>query len=129
MSKKSEIFLIVAVSAIVILLYALFDPQRYSIFPKCLFYSITGLKCPGCGLQRAFHQLLNGHISAAFHYNAMIMGAIPYLGLGFVLEYFKPKSTFLEKLRLALYHGKAIWVLVTLILTFWLLRDIYPEFL
>src|SRR5574344_820061 len=129
MSKKSEIFLIVAVSAIVILLYALFDPQRYSIFPKCLFYSITGLKCPGCGLQRAFHQLLNGNISAAFHYNAMMVSAIPYLALGFVLEYFKPGNAFLNRLRLVLYHGWAVWFVAILILTFWLLRDIYPDFL
>jgi hypothetical protein len=129
MSKKITIIVIVLLVAVAISFYAFFDPQKYSFFPKCLFYSITGLKCPGCGSQRAIHQLLNGNISAAFHYNAMMVSAIPYLALGFVLEYYKPGNAFLNRLRLVLYHGRAVWAVAILILTFWLLRDIYPDFL
>ena len=31
----------------------------------CFFKYVTGLPCPGCGLQRAMHQLMHGHIKAS----------------------------------------------------------------
>ena len=42
-------------------------------FPKCLFFSLTGLQCPGCGSQRALHSLLHLDLVAALRYNAYMV--------------------------------------------------------
>lgn len=39
----------------------------------CVFRSLTGLDCPGCGLQRAFIALLRGDIVASFEHNAALI--------------------------------------------------------
>ena len=54
-----------------------FDPSRHGFYPTCLFHQATGLWCPGCGSLRACHQLLHGHFSAAFHYNALLVISLP----------------------------------------------------
>lgn len=52
---------------------ALNDPAAAgSRFPACQFRAVTGLWCPGCGLTRGFHQLFNGHLLSALHYNLFI---------------------------------------------------------
>jgi hypothetical protein len=52
---------------------ALNDPSAPgSRFPSCLFHTTTGLWCPGCGLTRGFHQLLNGHPLSAMGYNLFV---------------------------------------------------------
>ncbi|MCU1500916.1 MAG: hypothetical protein JWM12_270 [Ilumatobacteraceae bacterium] len=40
-----------------------------SHFPGCAFHAATGLWCPGCGLTRGVHALLNGHIGQALSAN------------------------------------------------------------
>jgi|SRR6185369_13583879 hypothetical protein len=54
-----------------------FDPSLYGFYPVCLFYKATGLLCPGCGSLRSLHQLLNGHLSAAFHFNPLLILSLP----------------------------------------------------
>lgn len=67
----------VAVSAAV--LYYLVDPLESRIMPKCLFHTVTGLQCPGCGSQRAIHALLHGDFVAAWHHNALLMIMLPVI--------------------------------------------------
>jgi hypothetical protein len=69
------------VCVIVGLLYFVFDPTQVSIFPPCLFHQLTGLDCPGCGAQRALHQLLHGNIVAALRLNSMFVLSLPMLAL------------------------------------------------
>src|SRR2546425_12377672 len=54
-----------------------FDPGSYRFYPRCLFNQVTGLLCPGCGSLRALHQLLHGHVAAAFHLNALLVLFLP----------------------------------------------------
>ncbi|MDE6048536.1 MAG: DUF2752 domain-containing protein [Paramuribaculum sp.] len=70
---------IVGIAAI-LLLYASFDPA-HNPFPRCIFLSLSGLKCPGCGSQRALHAIIHGNILQAWHYNAALMVSIPLLAL------------------------------------------------
>ncbi len=37
----------------------------------CLFYNVTGVPCPGCGMTRAFLHLLKGDILHAFQYHPL----------------------------------------------------------
>lgn len=82
------LILIIVFSIGAIFIYGRFDPQT-SPFPKCIFKSITGLSCPGCGSQRAIHQLLHLHIIEAFKFNPLLIIAIPYLCIVIPLELFK----------------------------------------
>jgi hypothetical protein len=56
-----------------------FDPRQYHFYPVCFFHKATGLLCPGCGALRAFHQLLHGHLAAAFRFNPMLVVSLPFL--------------------------------------------------
>jgi len=67
----------VALCTVGILAYFVFDPTKVAIFPPCMFHQFTGLDCPGCGAQRALHQLLHGNLIAAVRFNAMFVFSLP----------------------------------------------------
>ena len=60
-------------------LYYIFNPATSQLAPKCMFHSVTGLDCPGCGSQRMLHALMHGDFSAAWHANPFIICAAPVL--------------------------------------------------
>ena len=72
-----------AVLAFVIRLY-LFDPESGGFLP-CPFRSITGMLCPGCGSQRALHDLLHFRLGEAFGHNALLVLALPTLALQWLI--------------------------------------------
>lgn len=59
------------------LIFFVFDPTKVPMFPQCIFHQVTGLDCPGCGAQRALHQLLHGNLIAALRLNAMFVLSLP----------------------------------------------------
>jgi len=69
---------VLAVSAGLVLFW--WDPSRSPFYPACSFHRLTGLLCPGCGSLRAWHQLLHGRLAAAFHFNALLVLSLPWLG-------------------------------------------------
>lgn len=80
---------ILVIGVIVALFYFIFDPTKVAIFPPCFFHQITGLDCPGCGAQRALHELLHGHLIAAIRFNAMFVVSLPlfaWMGLRFLMR-------------------------------------------
>ena len=69
---------LVAGAVALVVFYALVDPATSPFVPRCLFHTLTGLDCPGCGSQRAIHALLRGDVGAAWEYNALVVvGIIP----------------------------------------------------
>lgn len=58
------------------------DPEAGGYFPKCALYWLTGLKCPGCGGQRAVHCLLHGDIVGALRHNAYVLTFLPLFVAG-----------------------------------------------
>jgi len=75
---------IVAALAGVALLY-LYNPVEAGFYPRCFFKIATGLDCPGCGGLRATHQLLHGHLRAAFQLNPLYVAALP-VGMLFLIR-------------------------------------------
>ena len=72
-----------SIAAVVItgvLVVFLFDPMTSSIYPRCMFHSLTGLDCPFCGSTRALHQLLHGNLAAAFRFNPLAISLLPLVG-------------------------------------------------
>ena len=62
-----------------------FDPATTNLFPLCPIRALTGYYCPGCGMTRALHQLLHGHIASALAYNPLIAVIVP-LGMYWLLS-------------------------------------------
>ena len=104
-------------------LYYRFDPARHSFFPPCPFRWLTGYQCAGCGSQRAAHQLLHGHLASAWQINPLLVVLLPYLLLGFFLEY-GPIWSRKEPLRRALYGLPAIRIISMVIIAFWIGRNL-----
>jgi len=56
-----------------ILLLFFFDPATSSFYPPCLFSTLLGMQCPGCGSLRAAHQLLHGNLREAWALNPALI--------------------------------------------------------
>ena len=103
-------------------LYIYWDPSNTGIFPKCPFYFATGIYCPGCGSQRAAHQILNGNIIDGIRHNYLIaLLAIVLLYQAYIYI----MSTLLRRnIPNLLHKSKATLGILIVILLFWLLRNI-----
>jgi hypothetical protein len=98
-----------------------FDPSRYGFYPTCLFHKTTGLLCPACGSLRAIHQLLHGHLAAAFRFNPVLVLSLP-LCAWFIGAYTVRKSKD-QPMNLAL-PAKWIWLLAAIVLAFSIWRNL-----
>lgn len=89
--------------------------------PKCLFHTVTGLDCPGCGSQRAISALLNGHFSEAWHFNPAL-----WIGLCVAALYavFPGKSQPPKRVERILYSPVAFIAIVVAIITWTVWRNI-----
>lgn len=117
--------LLYAVAALAVLLgifaYASVDPATHW-FPRCPIYVLTGLKCPGCGSQRALHQLLHFHFRAAFGYNALVVASLPLLAFAIAAELLRDR---LPGLRAFLGRRVVAWVLVGIIAAWTVGRNVF----
>lgn len=118
------LFLLFLIGGLVFI-YKNYNPLESAFFPKCPFRVATGLECPGCGSQRAVHQLLNFNLFNALKENLLLVISIPYLLLGIIFEIWKDKQnpTFI-KWRRRLFGLKATYIILALVIIFWIVRNI-----
>lgn len=115
--------IVVAVAIVATALYFLFDPEDTSNwFPKCPFFLLTGWKCPGCGLQRASHDLLHLDIAGAAHHNFLFIVALPVICLFILAGLMKNRH---PRVYAFANHPVTIGILVAITLAWWLLRNVY----
>ena len=106
------------------ILYFVFDPSTNNwFFPKCPFHLVTGLQCPGCGLQRALHCLLHVDVMGALRFNAFIIVILPVLTLMVLGEWYNYHHWFDWASRL-INNRYSMIILGVLTLTWWIVRNI-----
>jgi hypothetical protein len=73
-----------AVLCAALLAFYFFDPASARGFWVCPFHRLTGWYCPGCGGQRALHELLRGHFAAALRLNPVaVLVFLPLAGYAY----------------------------------------------
>lgn len=120
-SYIKKAFLISALISVGVIFFA-FNPEENPIFPKCPFLVLTGLKCPGCGSQRAIHSMLHLDFAAAFKYNALLVAMLPIIVIYIYSEVRRKKDPErYAKLNKVTYM---LIIFATFIL-WWILRNIF----
>jgi len=110
---------------LVIKYYYLFDPENGSgknIFLTCPFYYLTGFHCPGCGSQRAVHDLLHGRIDEVLSHNLMFLVLFSFI-IG-KLYYFSAKLIFKKEVIDISYNKYYTYGILAFVILFWILRNI-----
>lgn len=112
----------------IFIVFYFYNPSSgISVFPSCPFKTLSGYNCPGCGSQRAIHQLLHGNLVEAFYLNPLLVLSIPIIlyGLGtraynYLFDTSHRVEFFYSKLFIYSYFGIAI--------VYWVVRNlsIYP---
>ena len=104
------------------------EPGKSPLLPGCLFRTLTGFTCPGCGTTRALHQLVHGNLSSAFQFNPLLILSLPFL-LYALLRYTNAVVRGQPINRNSLPAGY-IWAIFGIMLFFWIFRNtsVYPFF-
>lgn len=125
MKKKDYIILII----IIIIIMAILVLDNCIAIP-CIFHSITGFYCPGCGITRAIKAALKGDFYSSFRNNILLYTIIPLI---FIIQFFN--SGFMKKYKkideFNKKHKKIYnWIIVVLLIItiiYGVLRN-FPEF-
>lgn len=126
--KKIRIFvgIVAPLAALTVLCLGVILLRDLRQGPPCLFFKMTGLYCPGCGMGRAALALVDGNFLLAIRNQPLMLILLPltfyyllkvYIAFVFskdILPFFKMNT------RLAI-------VVVSVIVAFWILRNIPIE--
>ena len=102
--------------------YYFYSPEESRFFPRCMFYTLTGWECPGCGVQRAFSALLHGEFVEAVCYNPFLCLSVPYLILALVVSFCSGRVA--EQLGRIVYNRYVVWGFVVLFFVWWIVRNL-----
>lgn len=108
----------IIVLIVIFLIYAVLI-IRFDIGIPCVFYEITGLYCPGCGITRLCLSLFEGDVYQAFRYNPIIFIDLPILFILFVLNIFLKNNKNIKKIT-----DVIIIFLATITIIFGVIRNI-----
>jgi len=127
LKKYVPLFAVLITLSVLVLLYFFVSPVYGRYFPKCIFYSTTGLHCPGCGSQRAIAALLHGDVLLAIHNNLLAIAMLPFLLYSLVALLI---NTFSEKKiqQKIFYSPLFVKTILVAVIVFTVLRNIpyYP---
>ena len=123
---KYKSVLIVGLITVTTAVLFLFNPAVSSFYPSCPLNEYTGIYCPGCGTQRAAHEILNGNIAQAFGLNALFTLSIPVAIYYTFIEFFnRLAKTDIKNIQL---NTRNLIVFLLIALVFMILRNLnfYP---
>ena len=107
-----------------VVLYAC-PPDQYAFYPKCLFKTLTGWACPGCGGLRAAHELLHGRVGEALRLNPfmMVAGIWGVALTGWEVYRWRTRGSFGNPLR----RGWVLWTMAILTILYGIARNIVGQ--
>ena len=114
--------IVISIGMLVVVYYH-FNPTNHSFFLPCPFYQITSYQCPGCGSQRALHELLHGNIAQAFQLNSLFILSIPIIL--YLIGVRLWNYLFNKHYHIFLFKNKRIIKIgIAIIIAFWILRNL-----
>ncbi|MBP8758163.1 MAG: DUF2752 domain-containing protein [Prevotella sp.] len=115
--------IIIIILAVVALSLYFLNPCSYWFMPKCPFKLITGLSCPGCGIQRFIYALLHGYWHEAIAYNYYLAYSLPYASL-FVIAWIMPQGNAKERLSNIIENKFLVWFYIITFFLWLIIRNI-----
>lgn len=121
LSQKNVALRVTAISSILMLAW-FWTWQGPSL---CIFHVLTGLECPGCGMTRAFHAIIHGHLEEAVELNLLSpilfygMLILLLLDLVYLASGTRVTVTVNERFKI-----RAEWLGVVIILLYGVLRNL-----
>jgi len=102
------------------------NPSNVNFFPKCPLYATTGIYCPGCGSQRATHQLLHLNILGVLQQNILYLFGVLLIAYHLIVT--SLNLFFKKHIYNYIYHPKTPIIILIIVIVFWILRNIpyYP---
>lgn len=89
----------------------------------CMFHTITGLYCPGCGVSRMIISIFKFDFYQAFRYNPLLFIMLPFFII-LIVNYVY--SIMLKKVPLYKKINNKVWILFVIILVLYaIIRNIY----
>lgn len=91
--------------------------------PPCMFHSITGYDCPGCGGTRAVAALLHGHLLQSVCYHPLVVYAAAIYAV-FMLTHTVAR---LSRQRFPIgmkYHNRYVWIALAILAVNFLLKNV-----
>jgi hypothetical protein len=122
-NKLLNFILVASILGGIFIFYYFFNPADHSFFLVCPFKYATGYNCPGCGSQRAIHQLAHGNLSSAFALNPLMVLSIPLVLYGFGTKAWN--YLYATDYRVKLFYSNFfIYTYFIIVLLFWILRNV-----
>ena len=100
-----------------------FNPSQFIFSPKCPFKLLTGLDCPGCGIQRAVHAFSHGRFIEAIRYNYFMAYSVPY-ALSFLVVWVAPDYAWSQKLRSFIQDRRVVYFYIITYFIWLIVRNI-----
>ena len=122
LTKRTRRILLSCLLVLLGVVYYVYDPSQYVLFPKCPVMAMTGYPCAGCGSQRAIHALLHLDMVEAARYNFAVIVFLPIIA---VLEFASFMRSRMPKLYLMTHGTYVCYVLLGIILLWWVLRIVF----
>ena len=125
MKKILNIGLLIVIVGLAVLFFLL-NPSEHQIFPRCIFNSLTGYYCPGCGSQRAIHSLLHLDFAGVIGNNFLFLPASLLILYHYLYRPFNKK--FNKNLPNIFYYKSTPWIIFAVVVIFAVLRNLpwYP---
>lgn len=91
----------------------------------CIIRTVTGLRCPGCGITHMSMELLQGHLKDAFYSNRAVFLLLPVfllLWIRYIYRYIRRGTT-----RLAVMDNVLIGISIVALIAWGIIRNL-PSF-